>query len=370
MEAWVSPQESRRFGAIITKATPTYFGYALESGGFSSGIPETLISPEATEEIGVKGAEEVPLHTWSYLTATFDGESLRLFVNGTLVETVASSGPQGGKEPLQIGGTEVFNDYFDGHIDEVRVYSRALSVEEITEDMATPVKAIPSSKPPVAAYSLDEGEGEVAHDSSGNGHEATIHGAEWAGGKYGTALRFDASKHDYLSIPDSPELQLSDGFTLEAWVRPASARATPILAKETAESFSYMLDAGGESSGKPEGFVLDESSTASVADSEEIPPRAWSYLTLTSDGEDLRLYVNGKLVATAAAKSAQSSEGDLEIGGDQVFGDYFDGLIDEVRVYSRALSAKKSPKTSRRRLKRRLRSHPSPPTLSTRAKEK
>ena len=234
----------------------------------------------------------------------------------------------------------MFNDYFDGHIDEVRVYSRALSAQEITEDMETPVKAIPSSKPPVAAYSLDEGEGGTAHDSSGNGHEATIHGAEWAGGKYGTALRFDASKHDYLSIPDSPELQLSDGFTLEAWVRPASAQAeAPILTKETAESFSYMLDAGGESSGKPEGLVADESSTASVADSEEIPPRAWSYLTLTSDGEDLRLYVNGKLVATAAAKSAQSSEGDLKIGGNQVFGDYFDGLIDEVRVYSRALSA-------------------------------
>ena len=78
-------------------------------------------------------------------------------------------------------------------------------------------------------------------------------------------------------------------------MRPASAQAeAPILAKETAESFSYMLDAGGESSGKPEGLVADESSTASVADSEEIPPRAWSYLTLTSDGEDLRLYVNGK----------------------------------------------------------------------------
>ncbi len=78
-------------------------------------------------------------------------------------------------------------------------------------------------------------------------------------------------------------------------------------------------------------------------------------------------------MATAAAKSAQSSEGDLEIGGNQVFGDYFDGLIDEVRVYSRALSAEEITEDKQTAIETPASADPRPgwpPTLSTRAKEK
>ncbi len=66
----------------------------------------------------------------------------------------------------------------------------------------------------------------------------------------------------------------------------------------------------------------------------------WSYLALTYDGATLRLYVNGTLVGSQAKTGAiTTSTNQLQIGGDSLYGQYFSGLIDEVRVYNVALSA-------------------------------
>ncbi len=87
--------------------------------------------------------------------------------------------------------------------------------------VAPPVGA---AQGPVASYSFDEGEGEAVEDLTGDGHTAAIHGATWTSrGKYGGAMEFDAEEEDYLSVPDSPELDFTEEFTLEAWVRPTSA---------------------------------------------------------------------------------------------------------------------------------------------------
>ncbi len=59
---------------------------------------------------------------------------------------------------------------------------------------------------PVAVYSFDENEGEVAGDPAG-GHDGAIEGAEWTRGKYGAALKFDG-EDDCVTIPDAPDLQL------------------------------------------------------------------------------------------------------------------------------------------------------------------
>jgi len=191
----------------------------------------------------------------------------------------------------------------------------------------------------VAAYSFDEDEGETAHDATGD-HDAAIDGAEWVGGKFGSALRFDAEDEDSVTIPDSDELDLTSTFTLEAWVRPSEAGWQPAIVKEAPGSYDYALYAAGNVSLVPRGLIADEELGESQADAEEaIPADAWSHLALTSDGEDLRLYVDGELVDTAPARSAQLSDGDLRIGGHDSWGHWFDGLIDEVRIYNRALGA-------------------------------
>src|SRR5207244_3787397 len=88
------------------------------------------------------GSTAVPLNTWTHLAFTFDGSTLRLYMNGSLVRSsnmnngsiVTSAGA------LRIGGNAVFGEYFRGIIDEVRVYNRALTAADIQVDMNTPIQ--------------------------------------------------------------------------------------------------------------------------------------------------------------------------------------------------------------------------------------
>src|SRR3989304_1443402 len=76
----------------------------------------------------------------------------------------------------------------------------------------------------VAAYSFNDGAGVTVLDSSGNNHSGTISGALWTSqGKYGGALSFDGVK-DWVTVSDTPALDLVTGMTLEAWIRPTALK--------------------------------------------------------------------------------------------------------------------------------------------------
>ena len=83
---------------------------------------------------------QLPLTTWTHIAATYDGATLRLFVNGTQVGTRAVSGSiviSG--NPLRIGGNSIWGEYFSGRVDDVRIYNRAISTAQIQTDMNMPV---------------------------------------------------------------------------------------------------------------------------------------------------------------------------------------------------------------------------------------
>jgi hypothetical protein len=71
---------------------------------------------------------------------TYDGAALRLYVNGVQVASLAQTGHLvTSANPLQIGGDSLYGQYFQGTIDEVRIYNQALSASEIQADMGTPL---------------------------------------------------------------------------------------------------------------------------------------------------------------------------------------------------------------------------------------
>ena len=251
---------------------------------------------------------------------------------------------QAGDGPLTIGGDEPFAEggYFDGKIDEVRVYERALSPTEVRGDKNTAIQS-PASGPPVAAYSFDEGAGTTVQDASGHHHEATIKGAKWAsGGKFSGGMEFKASEKAQLTIPDSEDLRF-EKFTLEAQVSPSEAKIhAPIFSKVSTSGYGYMLDAGGSASGRPEGILTKNKATeAAVASPSALTNNAWTYVVLTDDGENLRLYVNNELKATHSAKEVEAGTGNLPIGGTEALGsaEFFSGKLDNLRLYNRVLSS-------------------------------
>jgi membrane-associated phospholipid phosphatase len=190
---------------------------------------------------------------------------------------------------LDIGGDEAFEQYFRGRIDEVRIYSRALSPDEILRDMNTPPA---NDRTLVAAYTFDEGEGSIAKDISGNGNNGTLRNITWVhDGKFGGALQFNG-KSSRVEIRDSPSLHLSGAMTLEAWVYPTQEASgwQDIIYKEVDV---YFLEAGSNQ-GRPAFSVRTRDSTAPTTyASSKLPLNTWTHVAGTYDGTYLRLYLNG-----------------------------------------------------------------------------
>lgn len=219
----------------------------------------------------------------------------------------------------------------------VRAVARdAAGNTETSAAVTVTVSNPPASSGLVAAYSLNEGSGTAIGDGSGRGNAGTLVGPTWtAAGKYGAALSFDGV-NDYASVPDADSLDLGRSMTLEAWVRPtASSGWRTVLLKETSGSLAYSLYSASGTN-RPSVWVDGASSIGSAA----LALNTWSHLSATYDGARLRLYVNGVLRADRALTiGVPVSESPLKIGGNAVWGEYFAGQIDEVRIYDRVLTA-------------------------------
>jgi chitodextrinase len=191
----------------------------------------------------------------------------------------------------------------------------------------------------VAAYSFDEGSGPVAADASGNGNTGAISGAAWAAqGRFANALSFDGVD-DWVTISDAASLDLTTGMTLEAWVFPTAPGGwRTLVLKEQTSHLAYAMYANTDTD-RPSGEVFTTSS-ADVRGPASLLLNGWTHVAVTYDGAVLVMYINGTPVASRdVSGSIATSAGALRIGGNGVWGEYFQGLIDEIRIYHRALTA-------------------------------
>lgn len=193
---------------------------------------------------------------------------------------------------------------------------------------------------PVAAYSFDQGSGSTLTDVSGNGNTGSISGASWtSSGRYGSALSFDGT-NDLVTIADASSLDLTTGMTLEAWVYPsASSSWRTVVLKEIVNDLSYGLYLNSDDPPYPAGYIRIGSTTYGAFGSTTAPLNTWTHVGLTYDGSVLRAYMNGVEVGSQSVSgSIVTSAEPVRIGGGTVWGEYFNGRIDEVRIYNRALS--------------------------------
>ena len=138
VEAWVNPTSGNGWRSVVLKERTGGLSYALYSANNGS-RPAAFV--HTTTDVGVNGTSAVPFNTWTHLAMTFDGTTLRMFMNGILVKSSAVSGTVAAASgALRIGGNSVWGEYFKGLIDEVRIYNRPLTAAEIQTDMATPIQ--------------------------------------------------------------------------------------------------------------------------------------------------------------------------------------------------------------------------------------
>ncbi|MGW4425943.1 LamG-like jellyroll fold domain-containing protein [Streptosporangium sp. NPDC004631] len=190
----------------------------------------------------------------------------------------------------------------------------------------------------VAAYGMEEGVGFTVADTSGNNNTGTAGAVTWVSGKYGNALSFGGAGGSWVTVPHSTSLRLSTGMTLSAWVNPSAADGyRTVLMKDHANGSAYGLYASNGTA--PSGWALKPDAIGHniVNGVSTLPLNTWSHVAVTYDGTVIRLYVNGNEAGQVAATGNLIDDGGaLHLGGDTKWGEYFSGLIDEVRIYDRA----------------------------------
>lgn len=196
----------------------------------------------------------------------------------------------------------------------------------------------------VAAWDFEQVVDNKVPDISGKGHEGTAQEAEWFKGNFGTALSIKEGK-GLVQVADAEDLRIKDALTLEAWVCPfALSHAQKIVDRPGGESdyCGYWLDlispkvfsmsAGGGS----------EETWKRIYGRKTPEVRHWYHVVGTFDRGTMRIYVNGELEGEEKGPQQLVSQPGfpLFIGVHRGPGSWpWDGLIDEVRIYNRALSA-------------------------------
>jgi fibronectin type 3 domain-containing protein len=199
----------------------------------------------------------------------------------------------------------------------------------------------------VAAYSFNEGAGTTVADASGHGLTGTVQGATWVtGGRYGNALSFDGTT-SFVDLGNPTALQLTGSMTLSAWVKAAANPADDgqIIAKSDNGS-GWQLKSSPDTGPHTFGVSVTPAGTTTHTQRYSVTQRAlgtWYYVSGVYDAAagTLNIFVNGVLdsgVLTGAVPASQANSNVNVNIGRRTGGFYFNGMIDEVRIYNRALT--------------------------------
>jgi hypothetical protein len=193
----------------------------------------------------------------------------------------------------------------------------------------------------VGYWKFDEGFGDIAYDSSGYGNNGTLlNGATWADGLplLGKTLEFDGID-DYVQVPDAPSLDIPGPFTLICWIYP---RSLPGGYKSFINKyFNYILQTTLSGTGLRCAFdVVGGGAHAANSPAGTLTLNQWQHVAGVWDGSTIKVYKNGVEVGSNYEGNIipQAQDNPLHIGTERAISQFFNGLIDEAKIYNRGLS--------------------------------
>ncbi|MBN1667934.1 MAG: LamG domain-containing protein, partial [Anaerolineales bacterium] len=364
VSAWVYPTGSTGARqAIVSYKESADCGFQLalaeNDGQFYPEFKVRVLSGLTANWQTLRANVSLAANQWTHLAGVYDGAELLLYQNGALLATISAPGAmsQCSTDTALGSSSSSTQDYFAGQIDDVFIFSQALSAAEIEEIYQAA---------PVFQMKFDENYGAtqfIDAANSGNHGVCNAHACPDAGfaieGQLDYAAEFD-SLNDVVVVESDAALTL-EHFTVGAWVYPTATRANDqeivmkgLWAPATSAQplfTNYRLFIEGESlipSVEFSQFCSDQYAKATS----EVPliKDHWNHLMATFDGKFLHLYLNGSEQAfwqSDAYDTVSPCQVDdvlhaLQIGGlteyDQVWGHGFAGRLDEVTLYSQALS--------------------------------
>lgn len=322
------------------------------AGKLSLGIWNGTTIPEATSTTTITSG------TWIHGCAVRNGGEFKIYINGSLESSITNGNTNNIGTLASIGRNRVTNDtYYNGQLDEMRIYNRALSPDEVS----TLYNFAPG---PVGYWKMDEKSGSSAADSSGNGLTGTLtNGPKWGQGKVGDSTVFDGTD-DYIDLGTSSTLVLNT-FSVSAWVKTTSTNAQEIFAKKS-RSYggwnAYSLIIGPYVASSTAGQIsarIQQSSTPTFIDfktTQTVNDGQWHYITLTYGSDFVgRIYIDGVLAATSTSGTNiyyanQTQHAFIGAGrycstpatdcADNTVENSFNGALDEVKLYNYARSQK------------------------------
>jgi hypothetical protein len=293
---------------------------------------------------------------FAHVAATWDGSMMRLYKDGVEVASQEKGGTAVAVDPdisAAIGSqpSDAFASdpshvakFFDGLIDDVRIYDRALSEGELlylAGARATPVD--PGTDGLAAFYAL---ENDVL-DGSGNSNDGTIVGAPTfvdglAG--YGMAMEFDGES--YVDVGNDASLDIPGPISIALWIRPGAddpegqgTEAAPMAKADagSSPSWSWQVRYGWNSPQPYMAFTFNTSPRAWAYVGKNLEKDEWAHIACSHDGATLKCYLDGEETDSIPMGAITSSPAPVLIGSDGWRSDWI-GALDEVAIYGRALS--------------------------------
>ena len=212
-----------------------------------------------------------------------------------------------------------------------------------------PPPSPPRSGGLVGHWTMDEGNGSTASDESGNGNHAEISGASFSNPKVGkSSLKFNG-QGDYAHVPHSPSLDLSSGITLATWINPDNLKGGLNYSHIVSKNNAYKLYSHTDEAIRFEIYTRNGGVRNNLS-SIQLLESGWTHIAGTYDGSMMRLYINGEMVQTREAKGPiNKNDHAVYIGARNEFGYFFDGNIDDLRIYNRPLNDEEVRKLSQAR---------------------
>ena len=356
--AWVKPYEIT--GLPYRTIAYTYTGYDASKGGVGgyglrivgddgSGNSEKLEFFYFARGIGYKTfrtTSKVPLNKWSFVGATFDGSKVRIYVDGKeySFDSTEELMPQ---KNFYVGAIDFSDEgikhFWSGEIDNVRVYDTVISKSQIDSEY--------DSTNLILYHDFDDinSNDQVVDKSNfkNYNHDGDVYNAvEEDDSMDGDAIRFDGD-NDYIEIPDTNRLDLPSGsFTISLWVKQtgnSNSSEQILLDKRNPDDRNTSHYQLAIESDRKISFTSRCNMTTVTESENTVSANSWHHIAIVRETNRNKIYLDGVLDETGSVNGCSdfSNSESLMVAGPSDLDDdnYFEGILDEFKMYSRALSS-------------------------------